>query len=1177
MNIIVLGMHRSGTSVVTRALGELGCFIGEPKDLLPPQEDNPEGFWERADVVTLNDEILSAAGCSWYNPVGFHVENIDPDRYVKLSQRAKQIISALDQHNTWVIKDPRICITWPVWGEFLSDIVIVYVNRTCSSVASSLAARNSIPLSYGSELWNVYSQSAINCIKENGYKFIGVDYDDLRVRQGLVLHGLSDKLKKIGVRIDVNGDTDSVWNENLYHQESGVAVSGDELERIITSYIDSSVSDLSELGIKDLKNSERILTEMSDCVGKSINSAHFEREYENILSDRNLLLEKYKKLESDHADLSSAYRQKDNSLTETINDRNSLLDNYRTLESDSQEKQIDLECRNFELQESNSCLKASNEKLECRIDSLDKDISQLEKKSDYLFFTLRNEYKRISDFKRSIMGSAFFILLRAYRLLTFRRGKVTAIEGLLLEARNHVNEHGDFDNSHSSSRLSMLLQVMRYIVRHPHAAIQNFSFYRLKRLLSVVFLGNSQDASMWASERFPKESVQYSKPIIFPADESCDSLELNFSVSEDPVVSIIVPVYNQYRMTVSCLKSVFEHTSDVAYEIIIGDDCSSDLTQTMSERIKGITVVRNEENLGFLKNCNNAASFTKGRYVLFLNNDTNVQPGWLSSLLSLTTQDEKIGLIGPKLLFEDGVLQEAGGIIWNDASGWNYGRGQSPQLPEFNYVRETDYISGACIMIPVVLWEKLGGFDEYFCPAYYEDTDFAFQVREHGYKVIYQPASEVVHFEGVSHGSDVSQGVKKNQVINQKKFYNKWESTLKSENLPNAVNVFKARGRSKDRLSVLVIDHYVPHFDKDAGSKSTYLYLKVLVDMGADVKFLGANFFPHQPYTSHLEQLGIEVLHGEYYAKNWQSWLAENALHIDVIYLHRPHIAEQFLPGICSLPKRPKLIYFGHDLHYLRAKRQAEIESEPSLLDESKQWREKEFSIFDQVDQVYYPSQVEIDEIQSVKPSLIARSIPLYALGYSGASYTHGKRKDLLFVGGFNHQPNVDAVNWFVRDVLPTILRINSDVVLHVVGSNVPESIRQLESSNVKIHGFLSDEELKKRYSEVRLVVAPLRYGAGVKGKIIEALHYGLPVVTTPIGAEGIPNPLSVMKVESGADKFANAVLSLYQDSSESEPLVNEMRPFMERYYSKEAVSVLIDEDFFGSEILSSAECEAVV
>lgn len=269
--------------------------------------------------------------------------------------------------------------------------------------------------------------------------------------------------------------------------------------------------------------------------------------------------------------------------------------------------------------------------------------------------------------------------------------------------------------------------------------------------------------------------------------------ELEFNHFEKPLVSIIIPVYNQWKYTYSCLASILENTPDLTYEVIIADDMSTDETIDIEKIVKNITIVRDGVNRGFLLNCNNAAKSARGKYVFFLNNDTNVQANWLSSLVELIEPEPSIGMVGSKLVYPDGRLQEAGGIIWNDASGWNYGRLDDPEKPEYNYVKEADYISGAAILIRHTIWQELGGFDERYVPAYFEDTDLAFEVRRLGYKVLLQPKSVIVHFEGISHGTDTSNGIKSYQVTNKEKFMDKWKEELLRDQFPNAEHIFGPR------------------------------------------------------------------------------------------------------------------------------------------------------------------------------------------------------------------------------------------------------------------------------------------------------------------------------------------------------------------------------------------------
>ena len=613
----------------------------------------------------------------------------------------------------------------------------------------------------------------------------------------------------------------------------------------------------------------------------------------------------------------------------------------------------------------------------------------------------------------------------------------------------------------------------------------------------------------------------------------------------------------------NCLRALLDNTEGAAYEVIVADDCSTDLTSSIDERVANVRVVRGEENLRFLGNCNRAAQAARGKYILFLNNDTAVCSGWLPPLLKVMEDDPGVGIVGPKLLFADGRLQEAGGIIWRDGSGWNFGRSDDPDKPAYNYLKEVDYVSGACLMIRGDLWKQFGGFDIRFAPAYYEDADIAFQARAAGYRVVYQPLSKVFHFEGVSNGTDLDSGVKQYQVKNQAMFRDKWHLELDEHHFPNAEHVFLARDRSRYQRTVLVIDHYVPHFDKDAGSRSTFMYIELMREMGYRVLFLGANYFPHRPYTEMLQQMGVEVLVGEYMARNQDRWLQESAPYIDTIYLHRPHVAEQFLASLEKMQPRPQIVFMGHDLHYLRISREQELSGDKALSATAAKWRRREYAVFDRVDRVYYPSQIEIDEILEHRPDLAARAIPLYALNHAPAApYAFGETRDLLFVGGFNHPPNVDAICWFVEEVLPLIHQSCPDVKLHVVGSNPTDAVESLQSDKVIVYGYLTDEELDALYLEARQVIAPLRFGAGVKGKILEAIQKGRPLVTTSIGAEGIPDASVVMNIADSAKAFADLVIEIERGNSEALAKLEAYSDWLETNFSKANAARLLRLDF---------------
>lgn len=636
--------------------------------------------------------------------------------------------------------------------------------------------------------------------------------------------------------------------------------------------------------------------------------------------------------------------------------------------------------------------------------------------------------------------------------------------------------------------------------------------------------------------------------------------KLHFVCMDNPQVSIIIPVYNQFDYTYHCLASILKYSKGESYEVIIANDCSTDLTTRINEIVTGITVINNKQNLRFLRNCNNAAGAARGDYILFLNNDTQVQHGWLNALVTTMQSDGEIGMVGAKLVYPDGYLQEAGGIIWKDASAWNYGNRQNPIDSEYNYVHEVDYVSGAALMIKSFLWKEIGGFDERFAPAYCEDSDLAFEVRKHGYKVMFQPQAVVVHFEGISNGTDVTHGQKRYQIENQKKFLEKWGDKLKEEHFLNGEKVFLARERGRRKKHILFIDHYVPQYDKDAGSKTTFMYLKMFVQKGYCVTFLGDNFYQDEPYTTELQQMGVLVLYGPKYAENWRDWLLENIKYFDVFYINRPHIAIKYI-DIIKEHADGKIVYYGHDLHFLRFMREYELTGDKKQLKEAEKWKNQEMYIMRKADMNYYPSKVEVSEINKIDKSIPVKAITAYIYEKMDVFEYNDKRDGLLFVGGFGHAPNLDAVVWFLKEIYPKVFK-QIKAPFYIVGSKAPEEITQITMDGVVIKGFVSEEELQELYRRCRMAVVPLRYGAGVKGKVVEALYYGMPVVTTSVGAEGIEGIKDIAIVRDEPDELVTAICSAYSDIEELMAMAQKSREYVETKYSTQAVWDIVSSEF---------------
>jgi GT2 family glycosyltransferase/2-polyprenyl-3-methyl-5-hydroxy-6-metoxy-1,4-benzoquinol methylase len=632
--------------------------------------------------------------------------------------------------------------------------------------------------------------------------------------------------------------------------------------------------------------------------------------------------------------------------------------------------------------------------------------------------------------------------------------------------------------------------------------------------------------------------------------ETPDARELSLPTPPStPLVSIIIPVYNQLDLTLRCLKAIQDNSSAASAEIIVLDDASHDETAKILPSIPGVRYIRNHTNLGFLRSCNRAASEARGEYLVFLNNDTEVLENWLDQMLAVFEHHEHVGIVGAKLIYPDGRLQETGGLVWSDGSAINFGRDDDPTRPEYSYVREADYCSAACLLIKASLFRNVKGFDELFAPAYYEDVDLAFKVREQGHKVMCQPAAQVIHAEGGTCGTDLNSGVKSYQQINAKKFSAKWGRALQDQHAAETRDLLLARDRGAIGRCLFVDVWPTP--DRDAGSIYTIYLIKLFQRFSYKIAFFPANTTRHfGGYTEQLQQMGIECLY-EPFVTDLKEYLDRNGDYFDVVVLCRADQAIRYLDDVRANCHKAKVIFHTVDLHFLREERSARLKDSVEELENVQERKRAELEVCKTVSATLVPSMAEASLLAKEVPDAYVECFP-FALDLPGRQKAFSERRDIAFIAGYLFEPNVDAVVHFVRDIWPHIAERLPDAQFLMVGSNMPESVARLASERIKAIGYVKN--LTQFLENCRLTVAPIRYGAGIKGKIISSLTHGVPVVATSLAAEGMGCAHGVhLLVADTIPEWTESVTRAYNDERLWEHLSDNGLALMRETYSLDA------------------------
>jgi GT2 family glycosyltransferase len=621
----------------------------------------------------------------------------------------------------------------------------------------------------------------------------------------------------------------------------------------------------------------------------------------------------------------------------------------------------------------------------------------------------------------------------------------------------------------------------------------------------------------------------------------------------DPVISIVVVTFNQVGHTYGCLEALLAH-ADVPYELVVVDNASSDATARLLDRLQQVTVLRNETNVGFGKGCNQGAQAARGELLLFLNNDARIAPGCLSALVEAARADPRCGAVGGKLVWPDGRLQEAGAIVWQDGTAEGYGRGSDPSAPEFSYRREVDYCSGALLLVRRELFAAIGGFDDRFAPAYYEDADLCMAIRRRGHYVVYEPRARALHHE---HGSSSTEEAWAQIVRNHERFADKWKDDL-SRQQPRATGAALRARERVHRPRLLVIDDRVPTSDVGSGYPRSHAILRLLRQREYPVTlFPSHDPTPYEPWRSEFQRLGVEMVCD---GRRFSDFATERAGMYDVVFVSRPHNFAAVRPDITRCFPRAVVIYDAEALFFVREEAKTSIPEGATGVDVASR-QQQELDLLRYAHLIVTVSEREKRLLARAAPELEGQiAVWGHPVEPRPTPRPFADRRDLLFLGSFfaERSPNEDALAFLVREVLPLVVS-RVDCRLHVVGYKAQETVSHLASERVEIVGYA--EDLTPWYDRSRVLVVPHRYSAGIPLKLCEGMARGLPAVVSELTALqlGVEDGKEVLVGRTPAE-LADAIVRLLQDEAAWNDVRASALDFVRRRHDPETLGRALDD-----------------
>ena len=602
--------------------------------------------------------------------------------------------------------------------------------------------------------------------------------------------------------------------------------------------------------------------------------------------------------------------------------------------------------------------------------------------------------------------------------------------------------------------------------------------------------------------------------------------------SDQPDVSVIVIGWGAAPLLVDCLQAVERIETTYTVEVIVSlNEPDPAVQPALSSSGIDAIVVTSRVNRGFGGACNAAAAVARGRYLLFLNDDTVVDRLWLQTLVSTAEAHPNAGAVGSRCLHLDGTVQEAGNFLWSDGVTSSSTDELEGLAHRYDFARKVDYCSAASLLVRRSTLDAVGGFDELYYPAYYEDLDLCLKIREIGQDVWFQPASTVHHVRSASTSRPYREFL---MHRHRALLVDRWRHVLadRVQRTDDPVDdeelaSWIAMGRPN---RILVIDDVVPEASLGSGfGRMVDTLSELLADENNHV-----TLFPHDQTAgggTPLAALGLRVLHGDL-----SEHLVRSSTRYDVVIISRPHNYGRYGELVRRTQPQATVVYDAEALYFRRTELQVSLESDTTarrlLTAEAEEMRQSEELYFSDADLSVCISDTEAEFARSIAGAADVRVIPANLVGPTPTRRPFHERRDVILVASWlagPTSPNADGLRWFMAEVLPVLRELVPWVRIHATGANPPPELLALAGAHLTFVGRVGD--LDDFYDRGRVAIAPIRFGAGVKLKTMEALQYCIPTVTTSVGGEGIDTKgTGALRVTDDPTEFARAVAELVDE-----------------------------------------------